>query len=188
MPRRLLSNLTYANVVATVALFAALGGSSYAAFTVSGRNVADESLTGRDIRNGSLGLADLSEFATVTRRRGRRGPRGRQGARGPAGPPGAQGPPGAPGATTVAEFSSQIQFVQASTGSAEARCAPGGRATGGGLRLYPESVTADTVVLSSVPVLASDGTPTGWRVEVSGVNPSGDFAAAGDVFVICAFP
>jgi len=43
--------LSYANVMATVAVFIALGGSSYAALRVTGRNVPKDALTGADIKN-----------------------------------------------------------------------------------------------------------------------------------------
>lgn len=45
---------SYANVTSTLALFVALGGTSYAAATISGSDVRDHSLTGRDIARGSL--------------------------------------------------------------------------------------------------------------------------------------
>jgi hypothetical protein len=51
--------LTYANVMATVAAFVALGGSSYAALTITGKHVRDGSLTGRDVHNGSLTSRDI---------------------------------------------------------------------------------------------------------------------------------
>ena len=41
-------------VVALIALFVALGGSSYAAITITGKNVKNGSLTGSDIKSGSL--------------------------------------------------------------------------------------------------------------------------------------
>ena len=47
------SRLTYANVMATIAVFIALGGVAWAAATINGRDVIDESLTGRDIRDHS---------------------------------------------------------------------------------------------------------------------------------------
>jgi hypothetical protein len=52
-------HLTYANVMATIAVFVALGGSSYAAIKVTGKNVADSSLTGKDIRNNSVTGKDV---------------------------------------------------------------------------------------------------------------------------------
>ena len=54
MPAELRARLTYANVVATLALFVALGGSSYAALKVTGRDVKNNSLTGRDVKKDSL--------------------------------------------------------------------------------------------------------------------------------------
>jgi hypothetical protein len=46
------------NVVAYVALFAALGGTAYAGSEISGGDVRNNSLTGKDVRNGSLTGAD----------------------------------------------------------------------------------------------------------------------------------
>jgi hypothetical protein len=45
--------------VAYLALFAALGGSSYAAITVTGKNVKNSSLTGSDVKNSSLTGKDV---------------------------------------------------------------------------------------------------------------------------------
>jgi hypothetical protein len=56
---KLRTRLTYANVMATIAVLIALGGSSYAAITVTGKNVKDSSLTGKDIRNSSLTTSDV---------------------------------------------------------------------------------------------------------------------------------
>jgi hypothetical protein len=51
MLENLRARLTYANVMATVAVFIALGGSSYAAIQVTGENVPKDALTGADIKN-----------------------------------------------------------------------------------------------------------------------------------------
>jgi hypothetical protein len=72
MPRR----PTYSNVTATLALFIALGGSSYAAITITGKNVKNESLTTKDIKNRSLLNKDFKAGQVP------------KGARGPAGPQG----------------------------------------------------------------------------------------------------
>jgi hypothetical protein len=53
--------LTYANVVATLALFIALGGSSYATFKITGKDVKNGSLTGKDIKRGSLTGTDIKK-------------------------------------------------------------------------------------------------------------------------------
>jgi hypothetical protein len=51
---RLLDRLTYANVVATIALFAALGGSAYAVATIGSADVKDRSLRGKDLRKNTV--------------------------------------------------------------------------------------------------------------------------------------
>jgi hypothetical protein len=53
------SRLTFSNVVSVLALFTALGGSSYAALEVTGKDVVDSSLTGRDIKDATLRSADI---------------------------------------------------------------------------------------------------------------------------------
>jgi hypothetical protein len=53
--------LTYANVVATLALFVALGGSSYAALKISGRDIQKHTITGQNIRQNSLGRHQIKE-------------------------------------------------------------------------------------------------------------------------------
>jgi hypothetical protein len=57
--------LTYANVMATVAVFVAVGGSAYAASKVTGRDVVNESLTGRDIAHRSLDLGHIRGHDSV---------------------------------------------------------------------------------------------------------------------------
>lgn len=61
MLRLLRSHLTYANVTATLALFIALGGSSYAALKITGRDVKNGSLTGKDLKRNTLGGSRIRE-------------------------------------------------------------------------------------------------------------------------------
>ena len=97
------SRLTYSNVVATLALFVALGGSSYAALRITGHDVVNSSLTGSDIKDSSIRARDLAASIRDTRVRGEAGPpgpagpQGQAGAVGDAGPAGPQGEPGAQG-------------------------------------------------------------------------------------------
>jgi hypothetical protein len=63
--------LTYANVMATLAVFIALGGSSYAALSVTGRNVKNSSLTFRDLRRDTLGGSRIKESRLGTVRSAR---------------------------------------------------------------------------------------------------------------------
>src|SRR4051812_49569105 len=61
MLRKLISRRrpTPAMVLALIALVAALGGTSYAALTITGSNVKNSSLTGGDIKNSSLTGGDI---------------------------------------------------------------------------------------------------------------------------------
>ena len=46
--------LTYANVMSTVAVFIALGGSSYAAVKLSGSSIKDRTIAGKKLRHNTL--------------------------------------------------------------------------------------------------------------------------------------
>lgn len=59
--------LTYSNVMATVAVFVALGGTSYAAVKITGKDVRNGSLAGRDVKNGSLSGGDVRTGSLGTR-------------------------------------------------------------------------------------------------------------------------
>ena len=86
---------SYSNVMATAAMFIALGGTSYAAVkitgaevrdgTLTGRDVRNGSLSGRDVRNGSLRSADIAPGQIPAGPRGVAGPKGDKGDRGPGG-------------------------------------------------------------------------------------------------------
>ena len=95
--KRLLRRHTTA--VAYLALFAALGGSAYAAATVTGKNIKDGTVTGRDVKNRSLGTSKLSASAvsSLTGQPGPAGPQGPAGAQGAKGDPGSKGDPGPAG-------------------------------------------------------------------------------------------
>jgi hypothetical protein len=109
---RVKARLTFANVVACLALFVALGGSSYAALQLPKASVGTKQLkrnavTSPKVKPGSLLLSDF-RASQRSRLRGPAGPQGPVGARGAtgergaigergaAGPRGPEGPAGAP--------------------------------------------------------------------------------------------
>jgi hypothetical protein len=53
--------LTYANVVATLALFIALGGSSYAVSQISGSQIRNASIAGKKLKRNTLGGKRIKE-------------------------------------------------------------------------------------------------------------------------------
>lgn len=123
MCKRLVGRLTYANVVATLALFIALGGGAYAALTVTGKHVKNRSLTGRDIRPESLTGAHVKRLTTKDFKRGRV----------------------LAGSATVVQ---QTATVQADgTGLAAPECPPRTQVTGGGFA----AGNTDAKVLDSRP-------------------------------------
>jgi hypothetical protein len=61
MPDWIRRRLTYANVMATVAVFIALGGSSYAVSRISGSRLKNNSVAGEKLKRNTLGGARIKE-------------------------------------------------------------------------------------------------------------------------------
>jgi hypothetical protein len=105
----LAGRLTYANVVATLALFIALGGASYAAIkipknSVGTKHIKKGAITADKIRNGAIGTGKIrngslteDDFDEVPE--GEEGPAGADGRDGFDGLDGPQGPVGPPGSS-----------------------------------------------------------------------------------------
>jgi hypothetical protein len=158
---RLKGRLTYGNVIATIALFVALGGSSYAAITLPRNSVgANQLRTGAvrsaEVRDRALGARDLSLGA-------RRFLRAQEGAQGPRGPQGPQGPKGDKGDPGTGLGSVSLTYKTA-TGTAPpggdpsgatATCDPGQRVSGGGVRVDSD---VDAAARESYPNLGN----TAW--------------------------
>ena len=53
--------LTYANVMSTVAVFIALGGSSYAALTISGSSITNRSIPAKKLKRNSITAKEVRE-------------------------------------------------------------------------------------------------------------------------------
>ena len=68
MIQRLRSKLTYANVVASLALFISLGGSAYAISVgaIGSREIRDNSIRSRDVRSNTLSGRDINERSLQT--------------------------------------------------------------------------------------------------------------------------
>lgn len=108
MAMRILSRLSSAHVLASVALFLSLGGGAYAAATITSKDIKKGAVRSKQIKNQSIRLSDISRSARTqlrgsggsvgpqgprgvpglkgaTGKRGKRGPTGKQGPQGPAG-------------------------------------------------------------------------------------------------------
>jgi hypothetical protein len=64
---RLRRHISYANVMATIAVFIALGGTSYAVLHIGSEDVADNSLRSRDIRNNTVRGRDIRDHTLRAR-------------------------------------------------------------------------------------------------------------------------
>jgi Collagen triple helix repeat (20 copies) len=92
-------------VVAIVALMAALGGTAVARALITGRDIANDAITSRHVKDGSLKYDDLAPSMRKAMKQpagepgpqGPQGPRGQQGQQGQQGEPGPQGPSGQDG-------------------------------------------------------------------------------------------
>ena len=94
------SYLTYANVMATIAVFLTLGGTSYAVATgsIDSREIANNTIRGADVRNETIRSNDVDDGSL----------KAKDFAPGqlPAGPQGTPGVPGAPGRDATNLFAS----------------------------------------------------------------------------------
>jgi collagen triple helix repeat protein len=189
----------HSTAVAYLALFAALGGSAYAAVTVTGKDIKDGTVTGRDVKNRSLGTEKLSTKAIGSLAgqrgpagpegpagpkgdKGDRGPAGQAGPKGETGPQGPQGPAGPPGPSGVSGW----QYVTegksigpGETGRWQVYCPIGKRALGGG-EAAAENNYDKGFVLHSGPTAAARG----WEVKI--LNQSGGSTYTYYAWVICA--
>lgn len=133
--------LTYANVVATLALFIALGGSSYAAVelgknSVKSDNIGKEQVRASDIAKNAVSSAKVKDASLLAKdfKSGQlpMGAPGAIGPRGPQGPKGDRGLQGAPGLSSLEKVGAVSASNSESPKLAIAKCAPGKQAISGG--------------------------------------------------------
>jgi hypothetical protein len=131
---------SYSNVIATIALFVALGGSSYAATqiaknSVTTKQVRDRSLLARDFRPGQLTAGPVGPAGSVgpigpvgpegpAGPKGPAGPEGPVGPEGPAGPKGPAGPEGPSGVVGVLGFQAEYSPINLPGNNGNTRITP----------------------------------------------------------------
>jgi hypothetical protein len=87
----------HSTAVAYLALFAALGGSAYAAVTVTGKNIKDGTVSSKDLRNNDIRSKDVRDRSLLAQDfKAGELPAGAQGPEGPKGDQGPEGDQGAP--------------------------------------------------------------------------------------------
>lgn len=199
-------HLTYANVMATVALFVALGGVSYATIkigrdSVRARHIAPNAVRASELARRSVGTAEVTDGSLLSEDFlvPPRGVRGARGDRGATGPPGARGPAGPRGADGVAGVNAATSAVVRLGSSQPALpgeglllrvdCLAGERAIGGGASPDPEILTPDADLKSSFPYPSTSGaTPTAWMAGVQNTGPTGAASVSFRGYVVCLSP
>jgi hypothetical protein len=162
--------------VGYLALFVALGGTSFAAATlINGAQIRPHTIPKNRLTNSAI--------SSLTGSRGPRGVAGPAGATGPAGPAGPAGAPGPAGVSSYQRVSALAATVPAdgTDVSALAECPAGKQAVGGSYFTTGSTGTKIRTETSAYSI-ANDGNP-GWAVTVAN-----DGTAAGTlhVSVICA--
>jgi hypothetical protein len=167
-------------VVALVALFVALGGSSYAALklpknSVGSRQIKSGAVTSAKVKDRSLAAGDF-KLGQI--------PAGPQGPSGAPGSPGRDGAQGVPGPTALHTFAFGFDNLAGEQTGGGAACPAGQYATGGGV-ITESIVTGEQAVNSSAPAKTAPSRPApdGWLAFVDN-NSGTDYSFA--VFVVCA--
>ena len=189
-----------------MALFIALGGTSYAAVklprnSVGASQIKRNGVGTSEVRNGSLRAADFRSSDLPQGPRGvpgSQGPQGLKGDKGVQGEPGEPGPPGSFESITAQVEQSASALADGTGTSVEVVCPDGQQAIGGGAR-GDDADSEHTIITASRPMrsAAIDAPPidgetfTGWKatfINPTG-NPAGFPAPAGpinpQVWVIC---
>jgi hypothetical protein len=173
--------------MATLAVFIALGGVSYAVGkgSIGSREIRDDAVRGIDVRDGDLSAED---FAAGQLPAGERGPIGPQGLAGPSGVTGPKGDSGAHGATGErgpAGFSDSARASGAastppSTTETDTFSCPGSHpeVTGGGYEIS-SGFESFAKVIDSRPL--ADG--TGWSVRMQ--NLGGALPLPYTIWAVC---
>ncbi|WP_167288742.1 hypothetical protein [Nocardioides seonyuensis] len=158
------ARLTLPTVISLLALVIALSSAATAALVVTGKQIKDGTVTGKDVANRSLGAKDLSPAARSSLQgppgtagpAGPTGPPGAPGAAGPAGPAGPIGPAGKDGAPSAPGLSGYTNVVASAdllpgvSQGLTAECPDGSVALGGGARFMNIS-NIETLVVMSAP-------------------------------------
>jgi hypothetical protein len=170
--RGLRARMSYANVVATMALFLALGGVGYAATQLPRNSVGSKQL-----RDGAVTAHKIS----AATRKALHGARGLKGSKGDAGVAGATN-------VIIRRSETPTTVTTGTVNNNQADCVGSERAVGGGM-VWDETTDHNMRMIQSDPrgvngVVAGD-VPNGWAV--TGSNDTGTDKHL-RAFVVCAAP
>jgi hypothetical protein len=173
-------------VVACLALFVSLGGTSLAVVNALPRNsvgavqLRNNAVNSPKVKNGALLAVD---FKAGQLPKGDKGDKGDPGAAGSKGDTGAKGDTG-PNPAATAIVRQAIGPSSSTTSEALVSCQSDERAVGGGAAWSSSSGGGNPAVITDMPTPGGAGTiPTGWRGVVRNMASVG--TVTGRVFVVC---
>ena len=190
---RITRRLSYSNVIASLALFVALGGASYAAVALPAHSVGTKQLkksavsapklkrnavSSAKVKDGSLQRGD---FASGTLLQGAQGPQGLQGPKGDPGPQGTKGDTGDTGSPGISGYeTTAVAAVGIAPGATEEvvkSCPLGKKVLGGGAYAGAGGPLA-------FHYIGTDKTIDGYRAKATN---TGGQAGALNVWAVCAY-
>jgi hypothetical protein len=166
MLKRIRSRITYGNVVATLALFVALGGTSYAVTKIGSKEIRNNSVRSKDIRNNDVRSRDIRNHSLLAKD-----------FKGGQLPSGLRGPPGVSGYTvrrTTSAASSALKDVVATCPAGLVAVGGGGTATG--------AANGTVALIYSLPT----DPPNRWRVGAAEVNGGTTANWTLSAYAVCA--
>ena len=177
MPARIRSCFSYANVVATLAIFIALGGGAYAAITLPAKSVGSKQLKNRAVTPRKVAPKAIRMF------KGDRGPRGATGIGGPPGPPGQPG--SAAASALMSRLSVAIPYSNTNTYLPVS-----------GFASYSDTESNVTLVSPNAAVVARDlrvhepggnggGNPRHYTLRVNGIDTALTCTTVGNAAASC---
>jgi hypothetical protein len=169
--KRLKDRVTYANVLSTICLFAVLGGSAFAAVSITlpknsvgSAQIRTGAVRSRQVKDGSLMAKDFKAGQLPA------GPRGSQGPQGPQGLPGPQGSQGPVGP-------SEAVHATAATGPADIAVSPGYT------KVLQLVLTNGSYVLDGKVVASNQSTTTASYVRCILVSDTDELADSYPIFL-----
>jgi hypothetical protein len=187
---------SHATVAAYMALFVALGGTSYAAVklpknSVSSPQIKTGGVGSSEVKNGALRNIDFRAGELPAGAQGPAGAPGAKGDRGEEGDKGPKGDTGTVGQTTVQFTQHTADLANGAEVSIDAFCPAGQQGVGGGVRgdltnseLTKVTASRPVIATDNTGAPADDGTFTGWRGTF--VNENNGAGIRPEVWVVCA--
>jgi hypothetical protein len=198
------SRLSFANVISLLALFVALGGTTYAAATLSknsvgAKQIKKDAVRASEVKSRAVGTSEVRDGALLAQDfkagqlpAGAKGDKGDKGLKGDKGDKGDTGDTGSFDSITTQFFQAPADLANGANMSYGAFCPAGRQAIAGGGR-GDDTLSEETILTNTRPAISSSNTEpplagqsfTGWRITV--VNPAGG-AASGirpEVWAVC---